>query len=75
MHYYALLRTLLACFFLYIAWPYFMRASSSVEMLFWGVWLLLLLFVLGANLATLLQVTKPPIIEQERKKIRKTHKH
>lgn len=75
MHYYALLRTLLASFFLYLAWPYVISVTSTLETIFWGAWLVFLFLILGANLATLLQVSKPPLIEQEMDKIRKTHKH
>ncbi len=62
---YALLRLLLAAFFLYFAWPYIPLATSSLETVFWGVWLLFFLLVVGANLATLLQIVSPPVMEQE----------
>ncbi|MBP2077340.1 hypothetical protein [Oceanobacillus polygoni] len=65
MRHYAILRLLLAAFFLYIAWPVIPSASSNTELIFWGGWLLFLLLVIGANLATLLQMTSPPVMEQE----------
>lgn len=72
---YPLLRILIASFLLYIAWPYIPNYSSPLEMLFWGSWLLLFFLVIGSNLATLLQMTRPPAIEQESKKMRKTLKY
>ncbi|WP_339228382.1 hypothetical protein NSQ77_01195 [Oceanobacillus sp. FSL K6-2867] len=65
MRHYAILRLLLAAFFLYIAWPVIPSASSNTELIFWGGWLSFLLLVIGANLATLLQMTTPPVMEQE----------
>ncbi|MGJ9457197.1 hypothetical protein [Oceanobacillus sp. CF4.6] len=65
MRHYAILRLLLAGFFLYIAWPVIPYATTNVELMFWGGWLLFLLFVVGANFATLLQMTRPPVMEQE----------
>ncbi|WP_085991698.1 hypothetical protein [Oceanobacillus senegalensis] len=62
---YAILRLLLAGFFLYVAWPVFPYAQTTLEQLFWGSWLVFLLLVVGANLATLLQMTRPPVMEQE----------
>lgn len=75
MYQYALLRLLLAGLCLYFAWPYIPQPSSLLEMAFWGVWLFLFLLVVGANLATLLQMTTPPLMEQEREKVRDTHKY
>lgn len=66
MRLYAVLRLLLACFFLYFAWPIIPTAVTSTEAMFWGVWLLLFLLVVGSNSATLLQMTEPPSMEQER---------
>lgn len=75
LRHYAILRLLLAGFFLYFAWPYIPQATSPLEMLFWGVWLLLFLLVIGSNFATLLQMIEPPVMEQERERMRETHKH
>jgi type VI protein secretion system component VasK len=75
LRHYAVLRILLASFLLYIAWPQIPLASSQLASLFWGVWLLLFVLVLGSNLATLLQMTRPPILEQDRQLQRKTLKH
>lgn len=72
MRHYAVLRILLACFFLYFAWPVIPEASSQLEKLFWGVWLGFLLLVIGANFSTLLQITAPPVMEQEWAKVRQT---
>lgn len=75
MKHYAILRLLLAGFFLYIAWPLIPQVSSNLELLFWGSWLFFLLLVIGANLATLLQMTKPPIMEQGQLKKRQYDNH
>lgn len=75
MRYYPLLRLLLAALLLYIAWPLIPLAVSQLEMIFWGVWILFFLLVVGANFATLLQMTAPPVMEQEKVLERKTHNH
>ncbi len=75
MRQYAILRLLLAGFLLYFAWPVIPSAASQVELVFWGGWLLFLVLVVGANFATLLQITKPPIMEQERVRSRQTLNH
>ncbi|MCM3741168.1 hypothetical protein M3210_12895 [Oceanobacillus luteolus] len=66
------LRLLLAALMLYFAWPKFTLAASGLEMTFWGMWLAFLLLVVGANLANLLQMIAPPVMEQsfEENKIR-----
>lgn len=76
MYHYTILRILLACFLLYFAWPSIPEAVMQVEKVFWGSWLLFLLLVIGGNLATLLQLTSPPVMEQEKfeKNERKTKK-
>jgi len=61
---YTILRLLLAAFLLYFAWPYIPEATQSLEKLFWGVWLALLFVVIGGNLATLLHLSLPPVMEQ-----------
>lgn len=66
MRQYAILRLLLAGFFLYFAWPVIPGATSQLEVIFWGGWLLFFILVIGANFASLLQMTKPPIMEQEK---------
>ena len=73
MRHYTILRLLLAAFLLYFAWPVIPQAATSLEVLFWGIWLSLFLLVVGGNLATLLQLTKPPVMEQERVQQRSTH--
>ncbi|MEN1968229.1 hypothetical protein WMZ97_09160 [Lentibacillus sp. N15] len=75
MRHYAVLRLLLACFFLYFAWPYIPEATSQIELIFWGGWLFFFLLVVGANLAVLLQMTNPPVMEQERERVRQTLNH
>ncbi|MEW9675505.1 hypothetical protein ABRT01_04875 [Lentibacillus sp. L22] len=75
MRHYAVLRLLLAGFFLYFAWPYIPEASSQLEFIFWGLWLLFFLLVVGANLAVLLQMNNPPVMEQERVRERQTLKY
>ena len=65
------LRILFALFMLYFAWPR-VSYSTSLEMVFWGMWLGFFLLVFGSNLANLLQMIEPPIMEQslEENKIR-----
>ena len=75
MRHYAILRLLLAGFFLYFAWPLIPLATSQPEVIFWGIWLGLFILVVGANFATLLEMTKPPVMEQLETRQRKTQKH
>ena len=75
MRHYALLRLLLAGLLLYIAWPLIPLTTSSLGFVFWGIWLGFLVLVVGANFATLLQMTDPPVIEQEKLLERRTHNH
>lgn len=70
MRHYAILRLLLAGFFLYIAWPVIPDAVALEAVLFWGLWLGFFLLIVGANFATLLQMTDPPVMEQERTRTR-----
>ncbi|GAB3791920.1 hypothetical protein [Virgibacillus kimchii] len=72
MRHYAILRIMLALFFLYFAWPAIPYATTIMEHIFWAGWLLFFLLVIGANFATLLQMTKPPIMEQEELRERQT---
>ncbi|MEN2765570.1 hypothetical protein [Ornithinibacillus xuwenensis] len=72
LRHYAILRLLLGAFFLYFAWPLIPAAESQLEMVFWGAWLLFFVFVMGANFATLLHLSEPPVMEQEYDKIRQT---
>lgn len=55
----------MAGFFLYVAWPVIPSAVTSEAFLFWGAWLGFFILVVGANFATLLQMTEPPVMEQE----------
>lgn len=66
MRHYTILRLLLASFLLYFAWPYIPEATTQIEKLFWGGWLVFLLLVVGGNLATVLRLSNPPVMEQER---------
>lgn len=75
MRHYPILRLLLAGLLLYIAWPLIPLAASQLEMAFWGIWLVFLVLVVGANFATLLQITDPPVMEQEKVLERRTHNH
>ncbi|WP_188453418.1 hypothetical protein [Virgibacillus oceani] len=75
MRHYAILRLLLACFFLYFAWPLIPEAATELEMFFWGAWLVFFLLVAGSNFATLLRMTNPPVMEQERSNHRQTLKY
>lgn len=64
----SILRLLLASFFLYFAWPLIPQAATNIEFTFWGIWLVFFLLVIGANLATVLQLNKPSVVEQERQR-------
>lgn len=75
MRQYAILRLLLAGFFLYFAWPIIPYATTQMEIIFWGMWLGFFMLVVGANFATLLQMTSPPVMEQKRDKQRETLKY
>ncbi|MFD2627899.1 hypothetical protein [Oceanobacillus kapialis] len=75
MRHYAILRLLLAGFLLYFAWPVIPYANTVPEMIFWGGWLGFLILVVGANLATFLQMTKPPIMEQQEQERRHSHNY
>ena len=75
MRHQTILRLLLACFLLYFALPYIPEATLQLERMFWGVWLGFLMLVMGGNLATLLQISRPPVMEQkEVQQIRKQRK-
>ncbi|WP_138415325.1 hypothetical protein [Aquibacillus sediminis] len=75
MKQYALLRILLACLCLYIAWPNIHGEPSQLASMFWAGWLAFFLLVVGANFATLLKMTRPPVMEQESKKQYQTGKN
>ena len=65
MRHYTVLRLLLALFLLYFAWPYIPTATTQLANIFWIAWLIFLVLVIGGNLATLLQLSSPPIMERE----------
>lgn len=65
MYHYTILRLLFAGFLLYFAWPYIPEATTQIEKIFWGGWLVFLLLVVGGNLATLLQLSSLPVMEQD----------
>lgn len=66
MRQYTILRLLLALFLLYFAWPYIPTATTQLANIFWMAWLTFLVLVIGGNLATLLQLSSPPVMEQEK---------
>lgn len=65
MYHYTILRLLFASFLLYFAWPYIPEAATQIEKVFWGGWLVFLLLVVGGNLATVLQLSELPVMEQK----------
>jgi len=75
MHHYTILRILLAGFLLYFAWPYIPGAATQIEKIFWGSWLGFLLLVIGGNLLTLLELSRPPVMEQKQEVITKERSH
>ncbi|KGP73626.1 hypothetical protein [Pontibacillus yanchengensis] len=52
----AILRLMLACFLLYVAWPYLRVQGSPIGSYFWLTWLFFFLLVAGANLAVILRI-------------------
>lgn len=64
MHYYALLRIAFVGFLMYLAFPYMLEMSSQLEFVFWTVWVMVFFFIVGGNVATLLKINQPPVIEQ-----------
>ncbi|MFC3040108.1 hypothetical protein ACFOGI_07570 [Virgibacillus xinjiangensis] len=75
MYPYVVLRLLLAGFFLYMAWPHIPVAASALEVMFWGGWLVFFLLTVGGNLAALLQMISPPVMEQEETRRRLSDNH
>lgn len=67
MRHYTILRLLFALFLLYFAWPYIPSATTQLANIFWIAWLTFLTLVIGGNLATLLQLSSPPVMEQEKR--------
>lgn len=65
MRHQTILRLLSAGFLLYIAWPYIPDAVLPLERAFWGAWLLFFSLVIAANFATLLRLSRPPVMEQQ----------
>lgn len=65
MRMYTVLRILFALFLLYVAWPFIPLATTEAAKLFWLVWLFLFVLVVGGNLATLLRLSDPPVMEQD----------
>lgn len=67
----SLFKILLALLFLYIAWPWVSVSFHSYANVFWLCWLCLFFLVVGGNLSTLLKITSPPLLEEERKRRQK----
>ncbi|TCT24973.1 hypothetical protein EDD68_10440 [Melghiribacillus thermohalophilus] len=61
---YAFFRLLFAFYLLYFALPDAEIYDSSLEGMFWGSWLLFFFFVVGANLARLLQISFGTLMPQ-----------
>lgn len=64
MRIYTILRLMFALFLLYVAWPFIPLATTQEAKLFWMAWLGMLFLVVGSNLATLLHMSDPPVMEQ-----------
>ena len=64
MRIYTLLRLMFSLFLLYVAWPFVPLAVTQEAKLFWLVWFGLFFLVVGSTLATLLQMSDPPVMEQ-----------
>ncbi|MDY0408661.1 hypothetical protein [Paracerasibacillus soli] len=60
---------------MYFAWPLIPQASSQLESIFWGTWLVFFMLVVGANLANLLQLNDPPVMEQDYEQRYRTHNY
>lgn len=65
MRLYTVLRLMFSLFLLYVAWPFIPSATTQTAKLFWIVWLFFFVLVVGGNLATLLHISEPPVMEQE----------
>jgi len=52
----ALLRLLLSCFLLYMAWPSLQVQGGTLASYFWLAWLVFFLLVAGSNLATVMKI-------------------
>jgi len=52
----ALLRLLLSCFLLYMAWPSVQVQGGTLASYFWLAWLVFFLLVAGSNLATVMKI-------------------
>lgn len=70
MHHYTVLRLLLCGFLLYIAWPSISLGATLTEKIFWVSWLTFLCLVIGGNLATGLNISSPPKIEEKVERVR-----
>ncbi len=75
MRQYTILRLLLLTFLLYVAWPVIPEASGQLQVTFWGVWLGFMLLSFGGNLATLLQLSHPPVMEQRTENNKRVREH
>lgn len=71
----ALLRLLLACFFLYVAWPSIPEATTQLGTVFWGMWLVFFMLVAGANLALMMKLDTTAKLEQMETRRRKVENH
>lgn len=70
MRQYVILRLLIAGFLLYLAWPAIPGMSTNIEAVFWAFWLGLFFLFVSSNSAALLQMTHPPVMEQQRQRER-----
>ncbi|MRG87696.1 hypothetical protein [Salinibacillus xinjiangensis] len=65
----ALLRILFAFYLLYLAMPSVGVATTSLETLFWGAWIVFFVFVVSANVGILLNL-KPNVRKSQDEKKR-----
>lgn len=66
---------LLGLFLIYLIWPTLLEMISWNEIIFWILWLSLFLLVFGANLASMLQINSPSLLEQKKNQRTNTDNH
>ncbi|WP_425441487.1 hypothetical protein [Salinibacillus kushneri] len=64
----ALLKLLIACYFLYLALPSIREMTTSASSLFWAAWIVFFVLVAGANLGVLLDIKSGKSVEHSENK-------
>ncbi|WP_063826212.1 hypothetical protein [Virgibacillus sp. MSP4-1] len=61
----ALLKLLMAFYFLYLALPSIREMTTPASSIFWAAWIVFFLLVAGANIGTLLDIKKRQSVNLE----------